>query len=342
MKKVFQKILTAAVAVCTLATCGVVSACKKGDNGDISVYMPDGAPALAFAQMMHEDTDDDGVDYRVVDASVIATKVSANDMDDNADLCVLPVNLASKRLGTGSEYQMLGLVTQGNMYLISNKGVATVENLSALQGKTVGLSQISNVPGLTLKAALGRQNVGWQELSGGASVLEDKVNLKPLANNTLIDGSLEYYLAAEPFVTTKTASGAFRVVGDLQTLYNGDSGEVGYPQAGLVAKKAFLQENKAWTENFLHKLSQNSTWLATASAQTIYDAVVSHFEDENHKAAFGVQALTATCISRCGIQFAYAAECYARVDGFLAELTEINPQMAGPVAREFYWLGKRR
>lgn len=339
MKNMFRKILTVVCAVCVLAVGGVSAACKKGKDEGICVYMPDGAPALAFAQLMHEDTKDDGVTYRVVDASVIPTKVSAKDMADNADLCVLPVNAAAKSLGSGAKYQMLGLVTQGNMYLISNKDVGAVENVSALQGKTVGLAQISNVPGLTLKAALNRQGAEWQELTDGATALEDKVNLQPLASNAAIDGSLEYYLAAEPFVTTKTASGAFRVVGDLQALYNGVSGEVGYPQAVLVAKREFLENNKAWTENFLAKLSQNSVWLQTASAQTIYDAVVGHFEDENHKAAFGVQALTAGCVSRCGIKFAYARDCYTRVNEFLAELTAINANMAAPVENAFYWLG---
>ena len=262
---------------------------------------------------------DDGVSYYVVDSTVITSKISANESDNNADLCVLPVNVAAKRLGSGDEYQMLGLVTQGNMYLISNKDVAAVETLSALKGETVGLAQIANVPGLTLKAALNR---------GG------------LANNGGVDGTLSYYLAAEPFVTTMTWSGKFRVVGDLQALYNGaDSENKGYPQAVLVAKRSFLDKNKAWTENLLSKLENGNAWLQQANEQDIYMSIVRHFEDSSHKPTFNLGVLTKDCISRCGISFAYAKDCSARVDEFLTELQTVNANMASTVEKDFYWLG---
>lgn len=335
-----KKITALGLAVLALTATFGFGACGKDKAEEITVYMPDGAPALAMASLMAADTPDDGVTYRVVDASLIATKISANDMKNNADLCVLPVNLASKQLGGGDKYRMLGLVTQGNMYLISDEEVENVDELSALTGETVGLAQISNVPGLTLKAALNRNGLAWQELKDGTQASSEKVNLKALADNTAVDGTLSYYLAAEPFVTTKTASGQFRVVGDLQTLYNGAlSEEVGYPQAVLVAKSDFLGQNAAWTWEFLKKLSVSDAWLETASAQDIYDSVVNHFEDENHKAVFNQNTLTKECISRCGISFAYAKDCYPRVNAFLAELTQINPNAASAVEEDFYWLG---
>ena len=338
MKKVKKVLATCLAALALTASLGM-GACGK-EKEDITVYMPDGAPALAFAGLMSTDTADDGVSYKVVDATVITSKISANDMDDNADFCVLPVNVASKRLGSGEEYQMLGLVTQGNLYFISNKEVADVDDLSVLTGKTVGLTQIANVPGLTLKAALNRQNVAWSELKSGTEAAEDKVNLQGLANGAGIDGSLPYYLAAEPLVTTMTIGGKFRVVGDLQTLYNGIGSEsVGYPRAVLVAKRSFLKKNQAWTSDFLEKLIESNEWLATASAQDIYVSIVRHFEDASHKAVFSVGALTEDCISRCGISFAYAKDCYVRVDEFLAELVTINSNMASAVEKEFYWLG---
>ena len=200
--------LVTLAAACTFGFGG----CGDEKGAEITVYMPDGAPALALAGVMYNDIPEDGITYRVVDSSAIATKISANDPADNADVCILPVNLAAKKLGDGSAYQMVGLVTQGNLYFISNQDVAEVDDLSVLQGKTVGLAQIANVPGLTLKAAVNRNGGAWQELKDGVEAAADKVNLQALANNNAITGDLPYYLAAEPFVTMKTASGAFRVV----------------------------------------------------------------------------------------------------------------------------------
>ena len=337
MKKM-KKMMAFSLAVAALSAAFGVGSCGK--EKDITVYMPDGAPAWAFAELMAADTPDDGVSYYVVDSTVITSKISANESDNNADLCVLPVNVAAKRLGSGDEYQMLGLVTQGNMYLISNKDVAPVETLSALKGETVGLAQIANVPGLTLKAALNRGGVAWQELKDGVLAADDKVNLRGLANNGGVDGTLSYYLAAEPFVTTMTWSGKFRVVGDLQTLYNGaDSENKGYPQAVLVAKRSFLDKNKAWTENLLSKLENGNAWLQQANEQDIYMSIVRHFEDSSHKPTFNLGVLTKDCISRCGISFAYAKDCSARVDEFLTELQTVNANMASTVEKDFYWLG---
>ena len=64
------------------------------------VYMPDGAPALALALPMYEDKENDGWEYHVVSATNIHTYVTGNTPE--AELCVMPVNLAAKLLGTGS------------------------------------------------------------------------------------------------------------------------------------------------------------------------------------------------------------------------------------------------
>jgi ABC-type nitrate/sulfonate/bicarbonate transport system substrate-binding protein len=127
--------------------------------------MPDGAPALALAKLMHEDAEDDGVTYKVVDTSLISSVVTNADEAKNADMCVLPVTAASKLLGKGDRYKMVGVVTHGNLFLISKDGEAlTAENLSNLQGKTVGVLKINEVPGLTLKAILNKYDIPFEEV----------------------------------------------------------------------------------------------------------------------------------------------------------------------------------
>ncbi len=337
MKK-HGKLFALGLASVMLVTGLVLGGCGGSDipEDEVTVYMPDGAPALALAELMAKDKADDGVTYRVVNAETISLRVSGNNPDDNADFCVIPVNAASLLLGSGEKYQMLGLVTQGNMYLISSTQTETITDLSALQGETVGVMQIANVPGLTLKAALNRQNVAWRELKGGVESSETEVNLQGV---TGVDGTLDYYLAPEPMVSTLISSGKFRVVGDLQKLYNGaDSTAVGYPQAVLVAKTEFIAENAGWTKKFVAQIAAAGAWLNEASAEEIYNAVSSHFEDENHKASFTANKLGKETLARCGIAFAYSKDCYLRVDTFLQELTEVDAGKAKTVAQAFYWM----
>lgn len=327
----------AVLTACTIVGgCAFASGCTEEiPPSEITVYMPDGAPALALARLMAEDTATDGVTYRVVGGSVdIALKVTNRDKEKNADFCVLPVATASTQLDP-DEYKLLGLVTQGNMYLVSNKQTETVQDLSALKGKTVGVIKINNVPGLTMKAALNRQEVDWQELKDGVAASSSQVNLQGV---TAIDGSLEYYLVPEPNVSKLTGNGKFHVVGDLQALYNGaDSEEVGYPQAVLVAKTEILEEREEWAKAFVEKIANASEWLYTAKAEDIFSAVTSHYEDEGVTPAFAAENLSKSTLSRCGIRFEYAKDCNEKIDGFLNELVKIDPTKASLVEKSFYW-----
>ena len=132
---------------------------------EITVYMPDGAPALALAKMMSVDTDEDGVTYKVVDPSLISSVLTYEDESKNADMCVLPVTAASKLLGKGDKYKMVGVVTHGNLFLISKTGeVLTAENMASLKGKTIGVLKINEVPGLTLKAVLNKYDIPFEEV----------------------------------------------------------------------------------------------------------------------------------------------------------------------------------
>lgn len=134
------------------------------DPGEVSIYAPDGAPALALAKLMHEENTfgQTSVSYNVVPSSNIQAYVTGE--DPAADICILPLNAASKLLGDGSTYQMLGTVTNGNLYLLSKDGASvTSENIrEELNGKTIGVIQLNNVPGLTLKIILEKYDIDYE------------------------------------------------------------------------------------------------------------------------------------------------------------------------------------
>ena len=134
------------------------------DPGEVSIYAPDGAPALALAKLMAEENQfgQTSVSYNVVPSSNIQAYVTGE--DPAADICILPLNAASKLLGDGSTYRMLGTVTNGNLYLLSKDGASvTSENIrEELNGKTIGVIQLNNVPGLTLKIILEKYDIDYE------------------------------------------------------------------------------------------------------------------------------------------------------------------------------------
>lgn len=348
MKKFLTKLcaaVLAAVSVLGFASCGDGNgSSSSGGNGDVNanVYMPDGAPALAMAQMMSEDREDCA--FHVVDATTITSFVTGE--NPQADLCVLPLNAASKLLGTGETYTMLGTVTHGNLYLLSHDASEADEftsgaSLSALVGKKVGTIQINNVPGLTLKLLLTKNGVAYNDNYAATGEPDaSKANLaaiEPAAIGTL---GFDYYLAAEPAASAKvkaTANSAnpLHIVADLQKLYGGENG---YPQAVLVAKNTFVEQNGDWVDDFMDDMTAAASWLTaeTTEISTIVSAVSSKLT-AGLTPSLNANNLTKAVIANCGVYFTSAQAGKAEVNAFLTDLIAVNANAAKAVADKFFY-----
>lgn len=332
-----RKFLCAGIAVAIAFSCVGGVGCKKKTGEGITVYMPSGAPAVAMTKLLKEDTANDGVSYYVVDPQTIKTYVNFADGDKNADLCVLPANVASMLLGSGEKYTMLGTVTNGNLYLVSSSETE-ITDVALLTGKTVGImsKQITAVPALTFKATLQKAGVAWQQFSNDNQTPHaDKVNIKPIGDVWGCD----YYLLAEPTASTNISGSVgteneLRLVGDLQELYAAatNSGTYGYPQAVLVAKNSLLSEKPEFVQAFAKKVAESAEWVKTADGETIAAAVRGHFKDKTYTDhTMTAAVLKADVVGRCGIRFSYAVDCKADMDEYLAAVNVATP------ADAFYW-----
>ena len=342
MKKSIAIVLAAlllAVGIVTFSACQKDGGSETGDGVQADVYMPDGAPALALAQLMADEMQfGANVTYNIVDSTAITTYVTGN--ETKAELCILPVNLAAKTLGSGEVYRMLGTVTHGNIYFLSAKyeETLTVETLNTLIGKTVGCIQLNNVVGLTLQLVLKQNDIAYTVVEDVSQKVADKVNLIGInnpASEILPTAEFDYMVAAEPVVTAKTSATPLKLVGDLQALY----GEGGYPQAVLVAKAAFIEENAEFIEDFTAAVSENAAWILKkdTSASTIYTALAAHLPD-GKTPTFKEANLTKTVLANCAIRFESAKNCKEEVNTFLEKLGEVAGQSFA-VSDSFYYVG---
>ena len=306
-----------------------LSGCKN-EKTDWQVYMPDGAPALALALPMSQDAEDDGVEYHVVSSTTITTFVTGN--SPTADVCVLPVNLAAKLLGNGDAYQMLGIATHGNLYFLSEEDTTySRENVSLLIGKTVGVVQLNNVPGLTLKAALADLDVPYNDLSGGGATVDNAVNLKAVTPTALTGADV--YLLPSPAADLRAANGTMNFVGSLQELYGGENG---YPQAAIVAKKSVLEDGREWIAQLLERMDENAAWLQTAEKTVIADAVSSHLT-KGLTPTFTAVNLTDGAIAHSGVWLQRMDnDAVLQVKDFLQKIIEIDGQMAAMPSDGFF------
>ena len=305
-----------------------------------SVYAPDGAPALALVNAIEDGSD--AFEYHVVDSSTIQTYVTG--AEPVADFCILPLNAASKLLGTGTTYEMLGTVTNGNIFFLSaeDNEDLTKDNLSTLIGKSVGVVQLPNVPGLTLQVVLNMYGIDYQIVENGGEEAADKVNLIAFdPANVTPAGGCDYYLCPEPAASTKikgtaSAQKPFRLAGDLQELYGG---EEGYPQAVLVAKKSVLEggeEDKGAVDTMLSYMEESGTYLETVTPETVLSAL-DGVRTEGLSASFNANNLTAEVIDHCSVRFTAASECKEQVNAFLEELIAVNGTSAAAVSDDFFY-----
>ncbi|MBR2022998.1 MAG: ABC transporter substrate-binding protein [Clostridia bacterium] len=314
-----MKKLACIIAGFTLCSaCGFV-ACTK--NTDITVYAPDGAPALALAKLLKDDTKDDGVTYRIVNPQTVTTMVTYKDENKNADLCVLPLTDATQYLGDKDDYKLLGVVTHGNLYIIS-QDQTQVTDVSAFSGEEIGVLQLQKTPGQVFKSILqknGVADVTLTNITGGGEV-------GALSN-------VKYYVLAEPAVTAQKGKG-FHIVGNVQTLYGGENG---FPQAVLVAKSSVIEENPAFIKEFVRDVQSSATWLATATGEEIVSAVSSHTEN-GYQTTLKAQLLQPQTLARCGVYFTQAKDAKTEIEGFLQDVSAIDEHITVIPNDGFYCL----
>lgn len=328
----FLSIIVGAV----LAACCLFGGCHIAKD-EITVYMPDGAPSVAFAKMMADDTAVNGITYRVVAPNLIKSKVTANNQNKNADICVLPVLAAAKLLGNGDKYQTLGVITHGNLYFIAKDGAfGDGDFLSGLLGKTVGVLQIADVPGLTLKSVLSARQIEYQEVFAVENAAYDAVNLLPItsAKDVGVLEGIDAYLLAEPAVSAKVSSPlGFSIVGDLQALYGGENG---YPQAVVVAKKSLIQNNETFVKKFIRSLNESAAWLSNASGENVAAAVRSHLEDKSYTSTLVGSVLTKETLLRCGARFVSATQSKTEILAYLERIRSVDAGKTGTVSDAFF------
>lgn len=340
MKKFLIVFLTLIMGLTAFSFVACNDNSEQDNTASLSLYAPDGAPALSVARLLNDREIIKGIDVNIVSASTISTFVTGEDL--KADICILPVNLASKMLGNALNYQMLGVVTNGNLFLMRKGEGETItnNNLNSLIGKKVGVINLSNVPGLTFKAILKQNDIPFHTLTDNGALANDKVNLVGLADGTSVvpNSDCDFFVVPEPAATTKqnATQNKLTICGSLQQMYGEGNG---YPQAVVVAKKSVINNNKAQIQNLINSFGENSSWLSSSSTsmEMVVNAVISGFVDKEMAPTFTAKNLNAIVIENCGISFAKASDAKESVLSYLASINAIsNNAFSTPVDEFFY------
>lgn len=302
MKKIVVIILTVIIASFVLAFAG----CDT--DTPLQVYVPDGAPALAVANII-----DGG------EAGGARAKVTVSTGDDvvskcasgQADIALVPTNAAVRLCTVNPSYALFTVNVWGLLYVI---GYRNVQLLAELSGANIASIGLGNTGEYLFKRILD---------SGGTSV--NDVNIKYVDDGTTAIGMLmqnkcDFALLGEPAATNAInkaeASGKtlYRVF-DLQALWRDvtGSGETGYPQASVIVKKSLLKQ-RGFADALYRTLTDNAVFLS-ANADRLNGLLQSagSLLDVNY---------TADIIDRCNIRAVKAYGIKQEIFDYLSEFGE--------------------
>lgn len=312
-----------AVAAALLLVSGLCAALVGCTGDELTLYVPDGAPALSVAKIIGEGEIGGGSKLgsnRVRACITTGEDVIAKCGSGEADIAVLPTNAAVKICATRGDYLLVSVNVYGVLYIV---GTEQVTELSALVARDDGDCLLSiglgNTPEYVFKTVCDSFDLPYADAADGAPTEPGKVNIVYNADATtiipqILQGKAKFALIGEPAVTQLIAKAALQGkpvynLFDLQSLWQQAVGseQLGYPQASLIVKRSVYNSD-------IQRRLQTSL---QANAQYLAD----NADDLNQLLRLAGSALqldyTADLLARCNLTYIPAREAAADIEKYL-------------------------
>ncbi|MCM1043673.1 MAG: hypothetical protein NC350_05695 [Corallococcus sp.] len=311
--KLIASVLCAVVCVLSVFA---VAGCNNNDEC-IDIFVPDGAPTLAVAQLFAEESvGGSKLNVKITTGENVRAKIISGE----ADAAICPTNMAAMLYNRGVEYKLVSANLFGLLYIVGN---VQIDGLSGLKGKVVYSISKDNTPEYVFKKILDYNGLEYTESD---SAVEGKVALRYFAAASEIipllkSGLAEIALLGEPAVTKAGKTVLF----DVQALWKQASGlGENYPQAGLFVKNSLIEENPQFVSALVSKLTENERYIAENAAQ------ISSLLAQNGSADFADTAFDKQLIARCNVRCVLSANCKSEMTAYFEAIKTVNPAFALP------------
>lgn len=334
MKKIFNIALLLVVFVfvfsaCSANTNGVNSSDENLDiekteedledvslkiKREINVAVPAGTPALSIIKMINEKYSPDGyvVNYEVVNSTDL---LSAKILSKEADILIIPTNLAAKLHSKGIEYKLKSINVWGSLYIVTSED-KEINSLSDLSGKEIYTIGKGLTPDIITKYILDKNGVEDVEFNYLAGATE----LAPM----FLAGKSEISLMPEPLLSlVKVKKEDTKILMDLQKEWaNLSDDKSSYPQSGLYINNEILLDDD-FTFAFLEEVENSIEWLNEnpSDAGLYYEA----------QGLSPAAKIVEKSISGSNFKFANTRDIRDTMDGYFEVLFDANPDSIGGV-----------
>lgn len=258
----------------------------------LSVLCPAGAPALASLGLA-----ENGAEIEYVEGQdLLVSELSKENSE--YDMIIAPINVGVRTWKEAGNYELDGVLTWGNLYLVSELSDWNEPDQS------IALFGEGAVPGLVFSNL-------YPEVKAQAEYYPSVAE----ASASLVSGKANTALLAQPaaagaIAKVKENGTEFFVVEDLQETWQAvhQSDHKGYPQAALFVKKGKADE-------YSQAIASLKEWLAEADSSTIENAVDKYTAD---KLGVPNAKLAASTWSEQNIDFVEAKTAQKDIEDFLA------------------------
>ena len=303
-----KKYLAILVAIVLLVSVYAMCACNDKENQlkEITMYVPDGAPALSVAKLINDKAVGD-----VKVSTVITTgeEVVAKCGSGEADVAVLPTNAAVNICSKRSDYLLFSVNVYGVLYIV---GTEQIDSIAQLQGETLYSIGLGNTPEYVFKKICDVQGVKYQ--GDNAIDIQYQTDASTIIPQVL-NGKAKFALIGEPAVTQLMTNAQKKGVDvfnlfDLQQLWQQATGaeQKGYPQASMIVKKNLLTDDFA--QELMSALTANNDFI-TKNCGTLSDLLV------NAGSTLNV-TYTPVLLERCNLTAIPASSAIADLNKYLS------------------------
>lgn len=281
-------------------------------------------PSIAIAKALIKKTKIAGIrpQYEILDG---ADLLQARLLSEEADIAILPTNLAAILYAKGLAIKYLGTISWGNLYCIScDENVKTLQDLNA---KTIYSFAKGMSPDLTLR----------EILSKNSFKLDTDLNFEYLASVSdvavaFLSGKAKTAIIAEPFLSFVLEKKAeTKIVFDLQLEWKKLFSE-SYPQSCIVARADFIETHKDFISDFLSEVEESINWIKANPYELA----------ENARKFINLDDTTAivNAIPRLQLYFVNAQKSKKALENYFTILAKTNTKFIGgkmPDEDFYYW-----
>lgn len=219
----------------------------------IKVSAPNGLPALVLAKMI---TQDKVLKNKKIEYTIEKTSDSlvTSMLKRNPDIAIVPTNFAAQLYNKNLNYQIVGTVIWGSLYIVSREKLDT---LSDLVGKNIYSFGKGLTPDIIFTLLLNKEGVDFTKLKLNYLATPNEVAL------SFFSKKADTILIPEPILTNilikdKNAVISFKLNEMWKKKFKN---KLGFPQATLVVKTELIEKNPIFVDEFLLKIEESTKFI---------------------------------------------------------------------------------